>query len=202
LKSLLDGVVGRHLYRNRAEARLLPWPGLKRLTADASGAYQVVASAVAKNRNYGARVHLDIYVWPDENSAEQRVANILLALAGSQMLNASVRHEDEDDGRRHYPMADAAHDFPRKRDNTEVASRPWIRGDQGRAKPEPATSQSSPETKATRLAGGSSLDGTAVRFPSSVVIPACRLFPEAQVVAGAAPAGTSPSPAPSHQCRT
>ena len=61
----LDGVVGRYIVRKAEDRELLPWPGLKRLTTKQSQALQEAATDLAADRGV-ARVHLDIFVWPEE----------------------------------------------------------------------------------------------------------------------------------------
>jgi hypothetical protein len=61
----LDGAVARGLKKLGTRAELPVWPGLKRLSPETSGEFQVFAKGVAKSRGL-ARVHLDIYLWLEE----------------------------------------------------------------------------------------------------------------------------------------
>ena len=60
----LDGVVGRHLIRKQEVQKLSAWLGLKHLTKEQNQDYQEVAAELAHCKKV-ARVHLDIFVWPN-----------------------------------------------------------------------------------------------------------------------------------------
>lgn len=60
----LDGAVAKGLRAKRGGKKLHAWPGLKGLRPEVSAAYQDFAAQYAKKKRF-ARVHLDVYLWPE-----------------------------------------------------------------------------------------------------------------------------------------